>query len=200
MLARRALLDAGHVEVAEADAELHVINTCCITNEAESKSRQAVRRSLKTARQVYVAGCAVNLNATQFARHRRSRDPVRRHRGRGRGHGRRLRRPRARRARSPAGPPGPADARLHQGPGRLRLALRVLHHPQGPRRRPFTPVERDPARGRRARRRGPARDGDDRDQRRRLPRSRARARARRADGRGRAGPGRASACGCRASR
>ena len=67
MLARRALLDAGHVEVAESDAELHVINTCCITNEAESKSRQAVRRSLKTADQVHVAGCAVNLNAAQFA-------------------------------------------------------------------------------------------------------------------------------------
>ncbi len=67
MLARRALLDAGHVEVAEADAELHVINTCCITNEAESKSRQSVRRSLKTARQVHVAGCAVNLNARQFS-------------------------------------------------------------------------------------------------------------------------------------
>ena len=67
MLARRALIDAGHVEVAEGDAELHVINTCCITNEAEAKSRQSVRRSLKTARQVHVAGCAVNLNAAQFA-------------------------------------------------------------------------------------------------------------------------------------
>jgi threonylcarbamoyladenosine tRNA methylthiotransferase MtaB len=67
MLARRALLDAGHVEVAESDAELHVINTCCITGEAESKSRQSVRRSLKTARQVHVAGCAVNLNAAQFS-------------------------------------------------------------------------------------------------------------------------------------
>jgi threonylcarbamoyladenosine tRNA methylthiotransferase MtaB len=66
MLARRALLAAGHVEVPEADADLHLINTCCITREAESKSRQAVRRSLRTANQVHVAGCAVNLNATQF--------------------------------------------------------------------------------------------------------------------------------------
>lgn len=66
MLARRSLLHAGHVEVPEAEAELHVINTCCITSEAESKSRQSVRRSLRTARQVHVAGCAVNLNATQF--------------------------------------------------------------------------------------------------------------------------------------
>ncbi len=66
MLARRSLLHAGHVEVPEAEAEMHVINTCCITSEAESKSRQSVRRSLRTARQVHVAGCAVNLNATQF--------------------------------------------------------------------------------------------------------------------------------------
>ncbi len=67
MLARRALLAAGHREVAEPDAELHVINTCCITGEAEAKSRQSVRRSLRTAKEVYVAGCAVNLDARQFA-------------------------------------------------------------------------------------------------------------------------------------
>jgi threonylcarbamoyladenosine tRNA methylthiotransferase MtaB len=67
MLARDALLAAGHTEVAEADAEVHVINTCCITNEAEAKSRQSVRRSLATAGEVYVAGCATNLNAQQFA-------------------------------------------------------------------------------------------------------------------------------------
>ena len=67
MLARGRLLEAGHREVPEADADLHVINTCCITSEAEAKSRQSVRRSLRTARQVYVSGCAVNLNAAQFA-------------------------------------------------------------------------------------------------------------------------------------
>jgi threonylcarbamoyladenosine tRNA methylthiotransferase MtaB len=67
MIARRRLLEAGHTEVPEADAELHVINTCCITSEAEAKSRHAVRRSLKAAKEVYVSGCAVNLNAGQFA-------------------------------------------------------------------------------------------------------------------------------------
>jgi len=66
MLARDALLAAGHTEAPEAEAELHVINTCCITGEAEAKSRQSVRRSLTTAGQVFVAGCASNLNATQF--------------------------------------------------------------------------------------------------------------------------------------
>ncbi|HUH80406.1 MAG TPA: MiaB/RimO family radical SAM methylthiotransferase [Solirubrobacteraceae bacterium] len=66
MLARRQLLQAGHEEVAEKEAELHVINTCCITREAEAKSRQSVRRSLHSAREVYVAGCAVNLHPRQF--------------------------------------------------------------------------------------------------------------------------------------
>jgi threonylcarbamoyladenosine tRNA methylthiotransferase MtaB len=66
MLARNALLAAGHAEVPEAEADLHVINTCCITSEAESKSRQSTRRSLKHADRVIVAGCAANLNARQF--------------------------------------------------------------------------------------------------------------------------------------
>jgi threonylcarbamoyladenosine tRNA methylthiotransferase MtaB len=66
MIARRALLAAGHTEAAEDEAELHVINTCCITSEAEAKSRQAVRRSLGTADRVLVAGCAVNLGGAQF--------------------------------------------------------------------------------------------------------------------------------------
>jgi threonylcarbamoyladenosine tRNA methylthiotransferase MtaB len=67
MEARRRLLEAGHQEAPEEEAELHVINTCCITGEAEAKSRQSVRRSLRSAREVYVAGCAVNLRAAQFA-------------------------------------------------------------------------------------------------------------------------------------
>ncbi|HUB35224.1 MAG TPA: tRNA (N(6)-L-threonylcarbamoyladenosine(37)-C(2))-methylthiotransferase MtaB [Solirubrobacteraceae bacterium] len=67
MLARRALLAAGHEEVSQEEAELHVVNTCCITREAEAKSRQAVRRSLQSARRVFVGGCAVNRDARQFA-------------------------------------------------------------------------------------------------------------------------------------
>jgi threonylcarbamoyladenosine tRNA methylthiotransferase MtaB len=67
MLVRRRLLADGHEEVPEAEAELHVINTCCITGEAEAKSRQSVRRALKTAREVFVGGCAVNLRSAQFA-------------------------------------------------------------------------------------------------------------------------------------
>ena len=67
MLARQALVAAGHTEVPESEADLHLINTCAITREAEAKSRQSVRRSLNAARQVVVSGCATNLNAAQFA-------------------------------------------------------------------------------------------------------------------------------------
>jgi threonylcarbamoyladenosine tRNA methylthiotransferase MtaB len=69
MQARAALLEAGHHEAPEADADLHVVNTCCITREAEAKSRQSVRRSAgggPGGRRVLVAGCAANLNAAQF--------------------------------------------------------------------------------------------------------------------------------------
>src|SRR5438270_4903661 len=66
MIARQALLAAGHHEAAEDQADLHVINTCCITSEAEAKSRQAVRRSLNSADRMLMAGCAVNLHKTQF--------------------------------------------------------------------------------------------------------------------------------------
>jgi threonylcarbamoyladenosine tRNA methylthiotransferase MtaB len=67
MTARAALLAAGHTEASEEEAELHVINTCCITAEAEAKSRQSVRRSLRLAQEVFVSGCAANLDGRQFA-------------------------------------------------------------------------------------------------------------------------------------
>ncbi|MGO9974133.1 MAG: MiaB/RimO family radical SAM methylthiotransferase [Solirubrobacteraceae bacterium] len=68
MSARTALLAGGHAETRPEDAELHFVNTCAITGEAEAKSRQAVRRSLGQAREVYVAGCACNLDTGAFAR------------------------------------------------------------------------------------------------------------------------------------
>ena len=73
MLARRALLDAGHREAPEAEAELHVINTCCITREAEAKSRQSVRRSLKSAETVYVDRLRGQPQRAPVRRHRRAR-------------------------------------------------------------------------------------------------------------------------------
>src|SRR5438876_5452257 len=66
MLARARLLEAGHREVPEDEADLHVVNTCCITNEAEAKSRKSARRSAAGSRRVIATGCAVNLDARQF--------------------------------------------------------------------------------------------------------------------------------------
>ncbi len=143
-----------------------------------------------SAQQVYVAGCAVNLNPAQFgdidqrvtpfvgtaddvaARHGRPGRPE-------------LRRPRARR-------PGPRAARAATAPRpRARVAssrsrtAATATAPTASSPRSAAPRARArrarSCRGRRARAQRPARDGDDRDQRRRLPRPRAGARAGRAD-------------------
>jgi threonylcarbamoyladenosine tRNA methylthiotransferase MtaB len=57
---RERLLRDGHVET-EHGAEVSVVNTCCVTHEAVSKSRQAVSRAARTHDRVYVTGCAANL-------------------------------------------------------------------------------------------------------------------------------------------
>ena len=56
---REALLRDGHEEAFGGDVA--VVNTCCVTNEAVSKSRQAARRAARTHRRVYVTGCGANL-------------------------------------------------------------------------------------------------------------------------------------------
>jgi threonylcarbamoyladenosine tRNA methylthiotransferase MtaB len=56
---REALLRDGHEESSGGDVA--VVNTCCVTNEAVSKSRQAARRAARTHRRVYVTGCGANL-------------------------------------------------------------------------------------------------------------------------------------------
>ena len=57
---RERLLADGHLEVDEG-GEIQVVNTCCVTHEAVSKSRQAASRAARSARTVYVTGCASNL-------------------------------------------------------------------------------------------------------------------------------------------
>jgi threonylcarbamoyladenosine tRNA methylthiotransferase MtaB len=64
-LIRDALIDAGHVETTPDAAEVHVVNTCALTVEAEKKSRRQAHRGARSGR-VFVSGCAVNLNAAQF--------------------------------------------------------------------------------------------------------------------------------------
>ena len=46
----------GH-EIVKSDAEFVIINTCCVTGEAEAKSRQAIRKALKAGAEVAVMGC-----------------------------------------------------------------------------------------------------------------------------------------------
>lgn len=65
-LIRDALRDAGHLETAPEAAEVHVVNTCALTVEAERKSRREANRGARRGR-VFVSGCAVNLNPAQFA-------------------------------------------------------------------------------------------------------------------------------------
>jgi threonylcarbamoyladenosine tRNA methylthiotransferase MtaB len=57
---RERLLGDGHSETEDA-ADVAVVNTCCVTHEAVSKSRQAVSRAARTHGRVYVTGCGANL-------------------------------------------------------------------------------------------------------------------------------------------
>jgi threonylcarbamoyladenosine tRNA methylthiotransferase MtaB len=63
---RERLLADGHEEQDDA-AEVAVVNTCCVTHEAVSKSRKEVARAARTHRRVYVTGCGANLAADAFA-------------------------------------------------------------------------------------------------------------------------------------
>jgi threonylcarbamoyladenosine tRNA methylthiotransferase MtaB len=63
---RERLVADGHEEVGE-EADVAVVNTCCVTNEAVAKSRQAASRAARTHRRVYVTGCGANLSGDAFA-------------------------------------------------------------------------------------------------------------------------------------
>jgi threonylcarbamoyladenosine tRNA methylthiotransferase MtaB len=56
---RERLLADGHEE--REDAEIAVVNTCCVTHEAVSKSRKEVSRAARSHARVYVTGCGANL-------------------------------------------------------------------------------------------------------------------------------------------
>jgi len=61
---RERLLRDGH---AEGRGDVALVNTCCVTNEALSKSRQAASRAARTHRSVYVTGCGARLSESAFA-------------------------------------------------------------------------------------------------------------------------------------
>jgi threonylcarbamoyladenosine tRNA methylthiotransferase MtaB len=62
---RERLLADGHVETEDADVA--IVNTCCVTNEAVAKSRKEAARAARRHRRVYVTGCGANLAADAFA-------------------------------------------------------------------------------------------------------------------------------------
>jgi threonylcarbamoyladenosine tRNA methylthiotransferase MtaB len=59
---RERLLKEGHVEGKAGEAGVAIVNTCCVTAEALSKSRQAVAKAARAHERVYVTGCAANLD------------------------------------------------------------------------------------------------------------------------------------------
>jgi threonylcarbamoyladenosine tRNA methylthiotransferase MtaB len=57
---RERLFADGHVE-RSGSAQVAVVNTCCVTNEAVRKSRKAAARAARTHARVFVTGCGANL-------------------------------------------------------------------------------------------------------------------------------------------
>ncbi|HEX3455288.1 MAG TPA: MiaB/RimO family radical SAM methylthiotransferase [Gaiellaceae bacterium] len=62
---RERLLADGHSERA-GGADVAVLNTCCVTHEAISKSRKAASRLARTHGRVYLTGCGANLAGDAF--------------------------------------------------------------------------------------------------------------------------------------
>ncbi len=121
---RERLLADGHEEV-EGEGDVAVVNTCCVTHEAVSKSRQAVSRASRTHGRVYVTGLRGEPRGCVPASRRQRHGRVRAER---RAAGRR--RPRCRRDRLRAGRcSARADTRLRQDPGRVLVLVRVLRDP-----------------------------------------------------------------------
>jgi threonylcarbamoyladenosine tRNA methylthiotransferase MtaB len=64
---RERLIADGHDEL-DGSGDVAVVNTCCVTNEAVAKSRQAAARAARTHGRVYVTGCGANLRGDAFGR------------------------------------------------------------------------------------------------------------------------------------
>jgi threonylcarbamoyladenosine tRNA methylthiotransferase MtaB len=59
---RERLLADGHDDAPAGDAEVALVNTCCVTREAVAKSRQAAAKAARTHKRVYVTGCGAGLD------------------------------------------------------------------------------------------------------------------------------------------
>ena len=58
---KERLLADGHSEEGSGEAEIALVNSCCVTREALAKSRQAAAKAARTHRRVFVTGCGANL-------------------------------------------------------------------------------------------------------------------------------------------
>ena len=63
---REHLVADGHEE-RDGEADIAIVNTCCVTNEAVAKSRQTAARAARVHGRVYVTGCGANLAGDAFA-------------------------------------------------------------------------------------------------------------------------------------
>ncbi|MGI9116532.1 MAG: MiaB/RimO family radical SAM methylthiotransferase [Gaiellales bacterium] len=63
---RERLGEEGYRE-ADGRGQVHIVNGCCVTNEAVAKTRQSIRRALRDADAVLVTGCAARLPGAGFA-------------------------------------------------------------------------------------------------------------------------------------
>jgi threonylcarbamoyladenosine tRNA methylthiotransferase MtaB len=63
---RERLVAEGHAERA-GEADVAIVNACCVTHEAVRKSRKAASRAARTHGRVYITGCGANLSGDPFA-------------------------------------------------------------------------------------------------------------------------------------
>ncbi len=63
---RERLLADGHEE-RDDQADVAIVNTCCVTHEAIRKSRKAAARAARTHSRVFVTGCGASLEGDPFA-------------------------------------------------------------------------------------------------------------------------------------
>src|SRR5262245_51110277 len=63
---RERLLRDGHSE-QNLQADVAVVNACCVTHEAVRKSRHVAARAARTHGRVFVTGCGANLAEDGFA-------------------------------------------------------------------------------------------------------------------------------------
>lgn len=64
----KSQLTGGDTQLAMfgSEADTYVINTCTVTEDADRKSRQAIRRALRQAKKVIVTGCYAKLHSAEL--------------------------------------------------------------------------------------------------------------------------------------